>query len=119
MGVVLNGKGLEASLIDVPGAAGFAMRVPTLRVRQCKPADKLRQLSLVSRPDEQVPMVWQEAIGQKSSFAPLHGLGENFLERIEVRIVVEHGHARIAAVQNVIDESRLGGSMWPSHGHKG
>ena len=44
--VLLNRKGLEASLIEVPRPDGLAKRMPALRVRERQPADEFRKFAI-------------------------------------------------------------------------
>ncbi|HQU43738.1 MAG TPA: hypothetical protein PK867_13060 [Pirellulales bacterium] len=60
---------------------------PPLRMGQGEPADKLREFAFLPRPDEQVPVVWQQALGQQSRVGPPDCLGQNFLEGIEVALI--------------------------------
>jgi hypothetical protein len=115
--VFLNGKRLEAALVNVARSARMTMRMPALGVRQCQPADKPREFALLSRPDNEVPVVRHEAIGQQPGLCALHGLGQRLLEREVIRVVVEDAHPRIGPVEHVVHVTTLSGpSRWASHG---
>ena len=79
------------------------MRVPTLRVSQCQPANKARQLIIFLRPHHQVPVIFHQAIRKQPSPRPGNGFLKHRLKRDEVFILREDGHPRVRTVQYMIN----------------
>ena len=115
MVVLLNGERLETPLIEVASAARSAKGVPALRVSQCQPAHELRQLAVLSRPDQQMPMVGHQAIGQKPRLRSFDSLSQHSLEGGIIAVRIEQLQLCNRAVQDVIDVASLGGSVRASH----
>lgn len=113
--VLRDGERLEAALIDVAAAGRVAVGVPALRVREGQPADELRQLAILPRPDDEVPVVGHHAVGQEPRPRPLDSLDEDSLKRLVVAVAVEDGHPRVGAVQHVIDVTTFGSSQRTAH----
>ena len=49
------------------GSGGMMARVPTHGVRVCEPADKGGQLAVLPRPEHYVPVIGQQAVGQRAA----------------------------------------------------
>ena len=79
------------------------MSMPALRMSQRQPADKPRQLIIFLRPQDQVPVISHQTIGQKPSPGPSHRLLKHRLERDEVFILREDRHPRVRTVQHMIN----------------
>jgi len=65
MVVHLNRKRLEPSLVQVAAAGGLMMGMPELGVRLGESAGEARQVAVAARPDDQVPVVGHEAVGEQ------------------------------------------------------
>jgi hypothetical protein len=54
--ILLDGKRLEAALVNVPRPRTVTMSVPALRVRQGQPTGEAGEFAVFARPDDQVPV---------------------------------------------------------------
>jgi hypothetical protein len=59
MFVILDRKRIEPPLIKMPPTRGLTVSMPSLVVRPCQPADKLRQLAVFLGPDDEVSVIPQ------------------------------------------------------------
>jgi hypothetical protein len=73
MFVVLDRERLEAALIQVPAASASSVGVPTPCVRKGEPSDEAGKLVVLSRPDDHVPVIGHDAVGQQPCFGPFDG----------------------------------------------
>jgi hypothetical protein len=94
------------------------MGVPPLRVGERQPTDELRQLAILPRPDDEVPVIRHETVREQPSPGPLDRFGEDVLERFVIPILFKDGHPRVGAVQHVINVPTLSGSTRASHAPK-
>jgi hypothetical protein len=88
--------------------------VPGLRVGQRQPTDTPRQFAVPSRPGEQVPVVGQNAVGQKPCPLALDSFFQDSLERLVDTAFLEDGHAGVGAIEHVVDQAAVVRSFWPS-----
>ena len=93
----------------------MAMGVPALSVRQGQPADELRQLSIVPGPDDQMPVIAHHAVSQEPRLRPFDRLGQDGFEGLVIGVFLENRHSRVGAVQDVINVTACGCSLWTSH----
>ena len=114
----LNRERLEPPLIHVAGTAAVTMGVPTLRVRERKPSNKTRKFPVRVRLDHEVPMIRHQTPGQKVGGVAIDRLLENSLQCLVVGVRLENGHARIATVEDVVHQSAIRCSLWPTHARK-
>ena len=97
-------EGLEAALVQMTGAHVMIVRVPALRMGQRQPVAKVGKLTVVARPDDEVPVVGQQAVCQEPHARHmLQGLAENALECFVIAVFVEDSQAAIAPIEHVID----------------
>src|SRR5271157_1464822 len=97
---LLNGKGLESALPDMP--AGMVMfLVPTDMGRQ-QPVNPPADVPIVPGPKNQMEMVGHQAIGQDPHGLPKRCFGDHVEERLKVLVLVENLRAGIAPVEHVI-----------------
>jgi hypothetical protein len=115
MPVVLHGKTLEPPLIHRPLAAGMAMGMPPLRVRDRHPADIIGQFAILRRPKDQMPVIGHETIAQQPRGKPLMGLGEDFLEGLVIASVIEDPLPADTPVEDMIDFPARGHSQSSGH----
>ena len=104
MVVTLYRETLESSLIEVPVSHRPVRDAPAHRVRVREPPKKVRQLTVLLRPDDKVPMVGQNTIRQDTNGLPLVRLNHDALERLEVGVLAEHMHPADRSVQDVINK---------------
>ncbi len=104
MVVTLHREALESSLIERPVTHSTMRDAPAHRVRVRKPSKEVRQLTVLLRPDDKVPMVGQDTISQDTDSVPLVCLDHDALERLKVILLSEHAHLPGRSVQDVIDQ---------------
>lgn len=83
--VGLNRKGLESPLIYRPAAHRMPMGMPALRMRHRNPSHHLRKLSIVTRPQEQMPVIRHQTICRNPYVGSLIGFAENVFKRGIIR----------------------------------
>src|SRR6516225_6273918 len=103
--VFLNGKRLEAALVEVSGASRVIVCMPALGVGVREPAQKSRQLLVVLGPKDKMPVVWHDAIGQEADGMTFEGLKQHAFKSLEVAPFLEKRQARHRPVQGVIDKA--------------
>ena len=69
--VALHREALEPSLIQMTVPDGPVRDPPTHRMRVCQPTEEGRHLAVCVRPDGEVPVVGQDAVGQDADRVPL------------------------------------------------
>jgi hypothetical protein len=67
-------------------------------------------------PEDEVEVVGQDGEGEQSRGHLVEGVGEGADEGVVVGGFVEYFGSSVGAIEDVIDESRLGGSGWSWHG---
>lgn len=82
--VLLYRKRLESPLINWAGSRGAAAGVPALTVRHGEPAHVFRKCIVLLRPEQQMPMVRHDALGQHAHFH----MPPRLLEQADKGIVV-------------------------------
>ena len=102
--ILLNGKRLESSLVEVAGSFGAVMGVPPHGVRVRQPAEEVRELRVGLGPYDEVPVIrhdrvreeWQPLAGDRFFQNPFEGLVVfGVLEQREPRnSPIEHMKAR-------------------------
>ena len=92
--IVLNRKRFESPLIKMTRPSRFAIRMPPLRVSQCQPAHKARQLIIFLRPHHQVPVISHQTIRQQARSGSSHCFLKHRLKRDEVFILRGSASAR-------------------------
>ena len=105
MPIALYGQTLESSLIHVPVTHGPMRHAPAHGVRVRQPPKKVRQLTILLRPDDKLPLVGQNTIRQNTDRLPRVRLNHDALKLLEVGNLAEHPHPADRSVQDVINES--------------
>src|SRR5438477_3869967 len=81
------------------------MGMPALRMRHRQPAHPFRQVAVPARPDDQVPMIGQETIGQEPHRQPIEGRAQDALKGgIVFRLLKDPGAAH-RSIEDMVDES--------------
>ena len=103
--VTLHGDRLESALVDGTPALASVCPPPALRVGACQPMHETREAVVGFGPDDEVPVIRHDAVGE-DSHPEAHGcLGD---ESEEVTVIVgrmEDDRVLDGAVENVKDES--------------
>ena len=81
------------------------MRVQALAVCERQLAKKLSDLTIFSRPESHVPVIWHHAISQGLNSHPICRINDRPLERLTISIVLKDLATRISTVKYVKDES--------------
>jgi len=102
MFVALHREALEPSLIQMTVPDGPVRDPPTQRMRVCHPTEEGRHLAVCVRPDGEVPVVGQDAVGQDADRVPLVRLDHDPLERLEVGVLAEAVHLADRSVQHMV-----------------
>jgi hypothetical protein len=113
--VILNGEGLEATLVKMTGADCAAMGMPACGVCQCQPAREFGEFAVGARPEYEMPVVGHQAIREQARAGPLTRGMQEILEGLVVTIGLENGHARVGAIEDVVDEAADGSAEWSWH----
>src|SRR6516162_1049259 len=93
--------------------------VPALRMRQCQPVAEVRQLAIVTRPEDEVPVVRHQHVGEQADAGDvLKGFVEDALEGFVVAVLVEDLAAAITSVEDMVDIAAQGRAQGASHGGK-
>ena len=71
-------------------------------MRACQPTEEGRHLAVCVRPDGEVPVVGQDAVGQDADRVPLVRLDHDPLERLEVGVLAEEVHLADRSVQHMV-----------------
>jgi hypothetical protein len=101
--VFLDREGLEASLVQRSGAAAVVMGVPAHSMGQGQPVQKVGKFPVLTRPKNQMEVVWHEAVGQQACGDVVFGLPEASFKGGIVAFFVEDGGASDSAVEGVVD----------------
>lgn len=107
--VALDGEGFETPLVEMAG--GMIVGVPAHRVGVGEPADKGGQLAVGPRPEDHVPVIGHQAVGQQADGLSLPGLGQHAFEgRVVLRLLQQRqpGHRPIEDVINQTARSNAG-----------
>src|SRR5688572_20667934 len=93
----------------------MSMGVPALGVRERQPADESGELAIAARPDDEMPVIRHEAVGQEASFGPLDGLQQDVLKGFVIGGRVKDREPGIGAIQHMVHIAAEGGSEGSSH----
>ena len=118
MVILLDRKRFEPALVEMARADVVVMGVPALRVRQGEPGHEARQVPALVRPQDQVPVVGQQAIGQDAHRHLRLGLAEHALKRSEIAGLVQERTPGVATVQHVVDQPAFSDPQHTSHSYR-
>ena len=105
--------------MDVAAPPGVPVGVPPLGVGQRQPAGEPGDFAVLVRPDDQVPVIGHDAVGQQPCLRAIDSLFQDKLKRLIVPVFREDGYPGVRAIQHVVDQAAFVRSFWPSHGAKG
>jgi hypothetical protein len=112
--VLLGGEGAEAALGDV--AAAVVVLVVAADVGGQQPHHVVAQVAVGARPEDQVEVIRQQAVGEEADRGALAGLAQQVDEGGEVAVLVEEGAAAVAPVEDVVTVAALGSAGVAWHG---
>lgn len=75
-----NREGYKPPLVEVALTGSAAERMPALRMSQCQPPGKSRQVIVFAWPERHVPVVRHDAKCQQAHSEPISGLDQQLLE---------------------------------------
>jgi len=93
----------EAALINMAAAQGMIMGMPAHGMSVREPLREGRELSLLLRPNDKVPIIGHQAIGEQPGRMRLQRLAEHALKGLVVAILLEQRQARNGSIENVIE----------------
>ena len=102
--VGLYRKRLESPLIHGPGPRRVMMRMPALHMGDGDPAQHFRELAIMARPEQQVPLIGHQTICGDSGLGLGVGFGQNLLKSGVVSRLLKQGEAPDTTIQDVISE---------------
>mgnify|MGYP001187413998 CR=1 FL=1 len=98
----LNRKRFEATLIDRSGFRPVVVGMPALRRRYGDPPQRLRQFSILTMSDQEVPVLGHQAVCGDANASLSLNLGQNRFERGIVGGCAEQRLSAHAMIQDVI-----------------
>ena len=113
--VVLDRKRFESPLVQVLPTRRLTVSMPSLRVRQCQPADKFRQLAVFFGPDDEVPVISHHTRGKQPNPASINGFFEDSFKRLTVLRRQKDRRPRMSAIENVVNPTTRSSPFWSSH----
>jgi hypothetical protein len=100
--IILDRKALEAPLVDMTAPHRVVVNVPALRMGHGKPRHKAGEITVISRPQDQMPVRGHHAIGKDRHPQAHVGLLENLLKGPVISGVGKQRRACVPPVENVI-----------------
>ena len=104
MVVGLNREGFEATLIHRPSPGGLVMGMPALRMGDGDPAEDFGEFPILPRPEEEMPVIWHQAIGGDADVRLGVGFSEDLFKGRIVGGLLKEREPADTAVQDVIGE---------------
>ena len=103
MFILLNRKRLEPPLVQRTLPAGVVVSVVPLGVGDRQPTHELRQIAVVCRPKQQVPMVGHQTVAQEADRLPVLGLPQDLFEGGVIAVFMKEGGAAHSPIEHVVD----------------
>jgi hypothetical protein len=113
--VILDGKALESSLVNMSFAGSVVVEMIPHRMRQGDPTQETAHPSILGRLQHKVPMVWHQLIGKNAAWIASKPLGKNVFERFVITVLVKNDRAAIASIQGMVDRILLVGEFGAGH----
>lgn len=117
MQIALHGETFVSSLVEVPDPNSRVRRMVSLDVRERHPPHEGRQIIVAARPDEQVPVVAQDAVPAQPHGEPRHAVGKDLLKRQKVAVLAKDAQTPIGSIEHMIHVSAQRDSLGSRHGH--
>jgi hypothetical protein len=105
MPIVLDGKALEPTLIEMPMSHRVVGVLPSLRVGQRQPAEKAGQFAVPLWPEYHVPVVGHHEPVKDADRLPFVGQRHHLFKGEEILVLLEQPQPAVGAVQDMIDQS--------------
>lgn len=115
MPVVLDGKTLESSLIDVPVSRGAVVGVIAHRMRGRDPPQKLAHRAVQSRPEDEMPMVRHQLKREQLHVVAVESCFENALEGFLVGLLAKDARSPISAIEGMVESVGFVGARRSRH----
>jgi hypothetical protein len=90
--------------------------MPALRMGQCQPSGKSRQVIVFARPESHMPMVWHNTKCKYAHTESIPGIDKDSFESLVVGRRMKNLRTRSCAIEDVIDNTARCDPSWPSHG---
>ncbi len=104
--IFLYRETFEAALIDMAASQRMVMSMPTHGMGLREPLREGREFPLPPRPNDEVPMIGHQAIGEQPGRMRLQRLAQHAFKGLVVAIFLKQRQARNGPVQHVIDVTR-------------
>ncbi len=108
MAVLLNREALEPALVQMAAAAVVVMLVVTPDMSDANPSHQIAQRSIAVWPQDKMPVIAHQAIGQEIHGITCQPLPQHLLERREILFLMEQAHPAVAAIEDMVDHSAFG-----------
>ncbi len=102
MFVALHREAVESSLIKMSVTHSPMRDPPAHRMRLRQPTEEGRDLAVCLRPDNKVPMVRHDTVGQDGDRVSLVRLDHDPLKRLEVGVLAKEVHPADRSVQHMV-----------------
>ena len=119
--VILHPETLEAALVHVPAPRAAMLGMIAPHMGHPHPTQEPPNRLIRPQPDQQMPVVGHQAVGEQLHRLALQALNENLLRIRVLRSILEELHAGVPAVQDVVDQPGFygsGGSWYASHSRR-
>jgi len=103
--VRLHRKGFETSLVQVTGSRRVKVGVPSHCVRVCQPPQEFRQFSLLTGPQDKVPVIRHHAVAQQTRRMFLQRFRQDLLKRSIISLFLKQRYSCDRTIQCVKDHS--------------
>jgi hypothetical protein len=117
MCIGLHRKRFKAALIDRPGSRRVVVRMPALGMGNGHPPQHFRELAILSRPEEEVPVIRHQTIGGNANPRLGLGFGQNLLKRGIVSGLLKQRKATDSAVEYMIGKISSSETRSTRHGN--
>ena len=112
----MHHEGLKPTLVEMAAAGTAPVGVPALGMGQGEQAHEGGEVIVAPRPEDQVPMIGHEAIGEDTHRHALLHRGQHAFKGAVVLLLFEDGLASVSAVEHMINQTAGGVAVGASHG---
>jgi hypothetical protein len=118
MRILLNGKALETSLIQVSADAVVVVLAIALDVGVGDPRNEAGEIAVGVGPEDQMPVIWHQTEPEETAWRALQCLTEDFQEGVVIRRLMKDSRPPVGAVKDVIHNPTRRQPSGPSHESK-
>ena len=115
MVIVLHGKRFKSALIEVARPGSLVMGMPPLGMSQREPAHEPGEVSISTRPQDEMPMIGHHTIGHRPHRHSLMCRHEHPVKGLIVLDFFKNALPPIRPVPHMIDHAASRGPKWSSH----